>query len=303
MQGGKKYTMNGNLLLRYLSEVGEGHWARFTSALDTLEATWGRSTHARQLSMLGHVEFDFWHKPRIRWAVCQPTLAWLPESSSQIHRTVLCGRRTQKLLNVLHEQAQLLNCTIEIHPQQNNPNMIYIEAGEQYQLNQLAEAVGLANEPQSAERLAQCLPSLNEYRKLCKKRPEPQGYGIRRFDNQAKQWCEVDRATADGLYAYIMVDGTYIHCYKKGVTFVEVPRDVGLYFWLSDQQAHLLQYDAEAQTLIVPRFADLPTLYARSATLCSGRLPKLDGDSFLYYGVSASVAYNITTKLNQAVTR
>lgn len=51
--------MNGSLLLFYLSEVGNGKWTRFTDALEVVDARWGHSTHAQQLSMLGHVEFDF----------------------------------------------------------------------------------------------------------------------------------------------------------------------------------------------------------------------------------------------------
>lgn len=295
--------MNGNLLLAYLSEVGHGRWSRFTAALGTLGATWGRSTHARQLSMLGHVEFDFWHRPQIRWAVCQPVLAGLTEEKSSPYRAVLCGRRTQTLLDSLHEQAKIFNGDIEIAPQQHNPDAIFVKTAAPYQMNQLAEAVGLTHEPQVAVRLAGCLPSLSHYRTLCKMRPEPQSYGIRRFDQKLKQWREVEKSTENGLYAYLMADNSHIHCYKRGSTFLKVPREWGLYFWLSDWHTHLLQYDEATQTLTVPQFAHLPTLFARAAVLCSGILPKLVENSFRYRGVSASVAYNIITKLNQAVTR
>ncbi len=293
--------MNGSLLLFYLSEVGNGKWTRFTDALEVVDARWGHSTHARQLSMLGHVEFDFWHKPRIRWAICQPTLAWLPERNVKRHRAVLCGLRTEPFLETLRYHAAVLDCALEIVPQRHNPDAIFVQAGEQYQLNQLAEAMQFANEPQSAERLAECIPHLNAYRHLCETRPEPQGYGIRYFDGQSLRWVEVEKSAENGLYEYMMVDGSRTYCYKKEYVFTKVPRDMGLYMWLADERRQILQYDTIAQTLTVPRFAVLPTLLARAATLCSGLLPKLVENTFVYQNTPAPVAYNIMIKLNQVV--
>ncbi|MCZ7666536.1 MAG: hypothetical protein M5U34_04555 [Chloroflexi bacterium] len=158
--------MNGNLLLLYLSELGNGRWTQFTDALKTLSAIWKPSTHARHLQMLAHVEFDF-HSDPTRWAVTPPTLAWLSRHDAN-HCAVLCGQRTEPLLAKLQQSVADLDCKIEITPQENNPDAIFIIAKESFHLDTIADQIGIGSEPKSAARIAQCLPHLDDYLPLCR---------------------------------------------------------------------------------------------------------------------------------------
>lgn len=98
--------MNNNLLLAYLSALGQGAWRKFRRVFDELtinepvESIYP-TVKARQLSHLGHVEFDF--ERDLRWAISPPTLAWLPRQDGVVG--VLCGYRTKNLISKLAYHA------------------------------------------------------------------------------------------------------------------------------------------------------------------------------------------------------
>lgn len=290
--------MNGNLLLLYLSEMGNGRWSTFIDALNALSAPWGRSTHARQLQMLSHVEFDFLSDP-MRWSVTPPTLAWLPRHDTA-HCAVLCGRRTERLLADLRQFAQDVGCTLKIRQQENNPDAIFVVAKESYQIDNIAERLHIDSEPKSAERLAHCLPHLNDYLALCPLKHEPHGYGIKKLDLTQEKWVEVERTDDTGLFEYDCVEGRQYRLKIEGQCR-QTPRDFGNYALLSHLRHSILRYDDRACELVVPTFANLPVLFARAATLCSGQLPHYDylNKVYRYQGVTTAVAFAILTKLNQ----
>ena len=87
--------------------------------------------------------------------------------------------------------------------------------------------------------------------------------------------------------ACMIYDGRWVKnlLLQKGMCLQRFPR-YGLYMWLADERRQILQYDTIAQTLTVPlcRFANL---LARAATLCSGLLPKLVENTFVYQNTPA----------------
>ena len=290
--------MNGNLLLLYLSELGNGRWEKFIDALKVLSAPWRPSPHALQLQMLAHVEFDFLNDP-MHWSVTPPTLAWLPRYDGT-HRAVLCGRRTEPLLADLRKFVQDVGCALEIREQKNNPDAIFVIAKESYQIDSIAERLGIDSEPKSAERMAHCLPQLESYLTFCPLKPEPRGYGIKKFDLAKGQWIVVEYTGDTGLFEYDCVEGQQYRLKIEGQCR-QTPRDLGLYVLLSHLERSILSYDDRTQELIVPKFANLPVLFARAATLCSGQLPSYDtlNKVYRYQKVTTAVAYAILTKLNQ----
>ncbi|MCA9959243.1 MAG: hypothetical protein KC443_09415 [Anaerolineales bacterium] len=290
--------MNGNLLLLYLSELGNGRWTQFTDALKTLSAPWKPSTHARHLQMLAHIEVDFASEPK-RWSIAPPTLAWLPRYDND-HHAVLCGWRTEPLLKKLHQSIANLECHLEIMPQENCPDAIVIHAKESYQLDTIADQLSIQSEPESAARLAQCLPHLDDYLSLCPSKHEPHGYGIRQFEHINKQWEVIEHTSKTGLFEYDCVDGRQYRL-KTEDNCRELRRDEGLYALMDFHELSVLRYEGQIRALIVPSYAPLPILFARSAILCSGKLPLYDfaNKQRQYQDVSTAVAYNILTKLKQ----
>lgn len=200
--------MNHNLLLTYLSELGEGDWSTFRKAVNFLNADdeFYPSLIARRLGLLGHVEFAF-DDNNMRWALCPPTLAWLPDHDRLVG--VLCGARSQRLLDDIQRLAGDGRVTIESQRQEEGPDIIYIIAPTHKVGQEFANQLGLICEfptsldySNAALRIARCLPPLIEYEPLFTEAPEPVGFTIRSFDIDKLEWLEVERAEQSGLYWY-----------------------------------------------------------------------------------------------------
>lgn len=290
--------MNHNLLLHYLSECEFGSWAQFRQALEYLadeDDELYRSVTARQLSMLGHVEFAF--TDDLRWSICPATLAWLP-----CHDTltaVLCGQRTEPLITNLQKYAQELGCDVEIQTQTEGPDAIFVTVPSSSVGEKLAKLVDVKSEPQSAERIAHCLPALADYVRLCPEIAEPIGYKMRQFDIVISKWIDIEESTAPGLYRYDYYRPEYR--LKLNGRCLKVPRNAGLFLLLQHHKHSVLKYDRDKLTLTVPVHPRLPVLFARAATLCSGFLPYFDNESYTYtyHQVTPTVFNYIASKLSQ----
>jgi len=292
--------MNYNLLLQYLSELESGSWTQFRQALEYLaddDEELYRSVEARRLSMLGHVEFAF--TDNLQWSICPPTLAWLPRQD-QI-TAVLCGQRTEPLVENLQHQAQELNCIVEIHPQTEGADVVLVTVPSSSVGEKLAELIEVQSEPQAAERIAHCLPTLANYARLFPEVAEPIGYKMKKFDVAASRWKEVEESHKPGFYRYEYYRPEYR--LKLNGRSLKVPRNVGLFLLLQHHNRSVLQYDSEKQTLTIPVHPRLPVLFARAATLCSGYLPHFDKKTYTYtyHQITPTVARYITSKLNQQV--
>lgn len=290
--------MNNNLLLQYLSEIESGSWAQFRQALEYLadeEDELFRSVTARQLSMLGHVEFAF--NNDLRWFICQPTLAWLPCQDEL--KAVLCGKRIEPLINNLQKYAQELGCSIEMHSQKEGPDAIFVTVPSSNVGEKLASSVGIKSEPQAAERIAHCLPTLADYVRLCPEVAEPIGYKMKRFDIMISRWIEVEDTSVLGLYRYEYYRPEYR--LKLNGRCLKVPRNAGLFLLLQHHGRSVLRYDSENLTLNVPVHPRLPVLFARAVTLCSGFLPYFDKETYTYtyQQVTPTVFHYISSKLDQ----
>lgn len=290
--------MNLNLLLQYLSECVSGSWAQFRLALEYLadeDDELYRSVTARQLSMLGHVEFAF--ADDLCWSICPSTLAWLPRQDELT--AVLCGQRTAPLVADLQKHARELGCTVEIQLQTEGPDAIFVTVPASSVGEKLAELVEIRSEPQAAERIAHCLPTLADYVRLCPEVAEPVGYKMRRFDVMISHWLAVDDSSAPGLYRYDYYRPEYR--LKLNGRCLKVPRNAGLFLLLQHHERSVLQYDRDRLTLTVPVHPRLPVLFARAATLCSGFLPYFDKESYTYtyHQVTPTVFNYIASKLSQ----
>lgn len=290
------------MLLAYLSEMGSGSWAKFRAALDELAGEEDErmpSVRARGLSALGHVEFAFYGD--LRWAACPPVLAWLPRREEPA--AVLCGARTARLVDRLHERAAEAGVSIEerVQPGGEGPEAVFVAAPDREAVEELARRAGLPDQANAAGSLAGCLPSVNGYARLAREMPGPSGYEIETFDTERLRWSEVNEVSGDGLYRYKYYRPEYR--LRTGGRDLKVTREAGVYLLLGQEGRKVLRYDAAGQELAVPAAAPLPDLHARAAALCSGLLPafeRRDGVPYhLHGGVPAGIALAIMEKLDQ----
>jgi hypothetical protein len=294
--------MDHNLLLVYLSELGSGSWIQFRQALDFLAEEGEelyRTSVARNLSALGHVEFAFYDD--MRWTVCPPVLAWLPRKDKLV--AALCGARSQRLEDSIRTQAGELGlrATVEEQPEGKGPAAVFVEASSHDVVERVAALTGVAGEYNAAGRIARCLPSLDSYGQLNFESPEPSGYEVKIFDVDTLQW-EVPQAPGEGLYEYSYYRPEYR--LKLDGSCLKTTREVGVFLLLRHEQRYVLRYDPDEQELLVPVRTPLPALYGRAATLCSGMLPdftRYDGvPTYRYREVPAGIARAILTKLDQS---
>jgi hypothetical protein len=292
--------MNHDLLLQYLTEMGTGEWRAFRDGLDYLadpDQQLFRSIVARNLSLLGHVEFAFFGD--MAWAVCPEILVTLPGSKDV--RAVLCGGRSQPFVESLTVTAEETGAALQMEGQEQGPTVIIIQGRSQDILAAIAERVGIPLALSVPARLASSLPRLQPWIALCEPGWEPLGYTVRVFDAENLRWQEVERPNGDGLYQYAYYRREY-RLRQKGQS-LRVPREIGMYAWLAHVGRNVLRYDPGCCELQVPRIARMPHLHARAVTLSSGRLPAVvqaNGTITRVYGdVSEDVAHLLATALEQ----
>ncbi len=290
------------LLLGYLSELGSGSWAKFRAALDAVAGDEDErmpSVRARGLAALGHAEFAFYGD--LRWAVCPPVLAWLPRREEPA--AVLCGARTERLVDRLRERAAQVGLAIEerAQPGGEGPEGLFVPAPDREAGEELARFAGLPSQTNAAGLVAGCLPSLDGFARLASEIPGPSGYEIEVFDPARLRWSEAPNTSGDGLYRYKYYRPEYR--LRTGGRDLKVTREAGVYSLLKREGRKVLLYDAAKQELVVPVAAPLPDLHARAATLCSGLLPafeRRDGvPCHVYGGVPTGIALAIMEKLDQ----
>lgn len=290
------------LLLAYLSELGSGSWAKFRAALDVVagdEDDRMPSVRAHGLAALGHVEFAFYGD--LRWAACPPVLAWLP--SREAPGAVLCGARTDRLVDRFRERAAELGLAIDtrVQPGTEGPEALLVHTTEREAGEELARLAGLSSQDNAAGLVACCLPSLDGYARLAREVPGPSGYEIEVFDAAWLCWSEIPEAAGDGLYRYKYYRPEYR--LRTGGRDLKVAREAGIYTVLERERRKILRYDPASCELAVPVTTPLPALHARAATLCSGLLPgfeRRDGVPYrLYSGVPGGIALAILKTLEQ----
>jgi hypothetical protein len=257
------------------------------------------SVRARALADLGHVEFAFYGD--LRWAACPPVLAWLPQREEPA--AVLCGARTERLVDQLHDRAAEAGLAVQqrAQPGGEGPVALVVPAPDRDAGEDLARLATLPSQANAAGFLAGCLPPLEGYARLAREIPGPSGYEIEAFDAERLRWSEVNEVSGDGLYRYKYYRPEYR--LRTGGRDLKVTREAGVYLLLRREGRKVLRYDPAGQELAVPAAAPLPDLHARAATLCSGLLPAFgcrDGvPCQIYGGVPAGIALAIMEKLDQ----
>jgi hypothetical protein len=292
--------MNDNLLLTYLSELGHGSWSHFRQALEYLaneedDLYLYRTVKARQLSMLGHVEFAF--EGDLRWAVCEPTIAWLTREDRLTG--VLCGSRSPRLLTAIQQSCHALGGRYQQLPQDEGPDVVLISVPSSDVGEQVAQQSGVKSQLDAAIRLAEIAPDVQSYLRLCPREPMPQGFKIECYDLQRLAWTEATEANQPGFYRFTHYRREYR--LKIGDAVLKTPPYIGFFAWLRHENHFVFTYNAAEQTVCGPASATLPPLLARAAVLCSGFLPRFlpHDHTHIYQDIPPAIAHHLLDKLHQ----
>jgi hypothetical protein len=302
-----------NLLLTFLSELGAGDWATFKDACRWISERAGHEDDrawiiASNLAALGHLEFDFIGS--LEWSISPPVLTMLPYAGGW---AALCGSRTRFGIQKLGQTVESLDLWIESFPQEDGPDAILIQTNRVEQIEELADACGFRFTYLVSQQLASLLPPLQRYVSLAPSTERPIGFEIERFAAERLEWISADDDNGNGLYRYRTYQRPEIRL-RDGRTR-KIPIELGTYEWLRTSRRSVLIYRQRAKELLVPARARLPVVHARTATLCSGSLPRFEREVTLttgrrrwsptpyiaYRNVPKSIAWKIAGSLEQGL--
>ena len=258
-------------LLEWASEVGCGSWQawRETSVYLGLDP----SSAARNLSALGHVEFD-WVGDRF---CCAPSTAVLTLRSSGC--LLLTGARRRGLRERLKRcwEDEDASYDVFLRPpleQERGPATWLVEA-EIHELERFCGDCELEFHVDSGRRIAEALPRATL--ELVGEEERPDGRFDRKWlDPRLRCFCpESTTGSDDGLW-WIEENRRHVAFVRREGRWYRIPtREYGPY--IAYPQQSFVTYHARLGFLSVDNAAPLPPLLARAATLQSGRLAKQDG--------------------------
>ena len=282
--------------------IGSGPASALTRVAAALEGSglFG-DVFERRLESLGHIEIERagTSLAASSWGVVDPVIVGLSDGSATI-----AGFRSEAMMTALEEYVRDCQGSCGIEPVEAPP-VVEIAGLTTAELNELAAVVGRVTRrraqfvPRAAENLAAILPPLSNARRHLPSTSTTSARGYERWDPQKARFEPCDNASSPSAFRLSGFRRTYI--YRTTEDLASMSATVGdarivKYLAAADADRPLVGYDSAANVLYVPLGADLPGLYGRAATLCSGRPPveNLDERILEYRNVPPHVAAHLS---------
>lgn len=288
-------------LLYWISARGEGTWAQFRDAAQTLgvvQDRGGARSAMRRLILLGHVDQS---DDGARWSASPAALVRFADGAGG---GCVAGARTPKFLSELAQRGAL-----------NESPQTYYAGPPRIETSDIANRMGIADADIASERLADILPGVDEWKDGLRAVDGivPASYNVERWEGGEFRICDT-LYRRDGMYRG--ESGMYRFSRESDtsgwtrVFFFDEPSQrflrgdwYGLRFLSLGAGAKAVR-DAERGALLIPESQRWPLIYERALTLASGLLPsRADNPDWLYYPlVSLSLAETLCGKLNVNLT-
>ncbi len=280
--------MNCDMLLHWMTHLGDGTWAAFRSAVMRLAETDadidGICRRLRvTLSDMGHA--DFFVAGSQRWRALPPMLAGLPGSSSP---AVLIGGRTRTLVERLTSAAAARACRVSVEAVNDAPSRIRIE-GAQQSLSEAAAEAGIRHIPEMARSLCSAIVPVPVQVKNAQSEEAPANWSVRSFDLESLIWT--DGLQSRSACEYSSRYGPrrfYVH--KRLGHLLRLPKRDAVYAAAMLNGVKLAVYDRGAKKLSTPLSAPLPESLARAACLCTDAQAKVENGRLVYANVPPDLA-------------
>ncbi len=279
--------MNWDILLHWMTHLGEGSWQGFKNSVGRLAGeeedlenlVIGLRFH---LSDLGHA--DFFVGGSRRWRTLSPTLAGL----AQPNAAILSGGRTPALHEALFAASHRAGCTASSEELADRPMTLRITGGRT-SLLQVAADVGVRFSYLHAQRLcAELNPLFKVFEGLRDETP-PTQWSVKSFDFASMTMVDGLRRNSACEYSpRYGIARWYVHT-RLG-RLKPLPKREAIYAAAMLQGVSLLSYDAAKHCLRVPANTPPPESYSRVACLCSGRRPRISGGSLMFEEVPPAIA-------------
>lgn len=292
-----------NMLLYWMSDLGEGSWERFRNVVT--ELTGGeqdlaqlRRTLRVRLSDFGHV--NFFVGGSSGWETLPPLAAGLlaPTGTS-----LLIGARTPQLVHDLKNAATEHGIEVVEEASDDSPDLIRL-MGPSDALRECAGVAGIEYSDNHARRLANALDPVP----LLLERPRedsdcaPINWAPRAFDLQSREWVDGTLPNAACEFTPRYGRPRYFVSNRRRRLFEIVGRRQAVYAAAYQRGVALAAYEPTTRTLSVPVSAPLPEAYARVACLCSGQRANVSQGRIFYSDVHPEIGAVLLTALGQPAT-
>ncbi|MFD6950656.1 MULTISPECIES: hypothetical protein [unclassified Nocardiopsis] len=308
---------HGDVLLRWVSELGSGSvselrsglewYARSSGLPDDRGAVWG---WIGAMSALGHLDVA-WRNST--WSCSPPAVTRVPYSDGL---AAVTGERRRSALKTLLDRGPSLGLeAMWVRPpcppgELPLPMSLLLSHWSPDQLGELASLTGAEYTPCFAFQAATVLPGTKTEEVAAGPRFDVRVSRYTPFSREGTGlWTEVEGRLKDGLYRWRKTDSRTVFRLRRGGSWFKLPKEVGVYAELQRNGISVLSWTQEPGpgrwrigSLAVHRNAPLPPLHARTATLCSG-LPARTGPggAYVYDNVPWRIARAIAESLGQRV--
>ena len=280
-----------DLLLAWASEKGSGSWHNWRQASESLGLH--PVVSARNLSALGHVEFDWIGN---QFCCAPPTAVLIPRSSGSV---IVTGARPCALRGHLQALSDDDRAPYDVYfhqplAQAEGPETWLVEA-DMDDVLAFCETSGLTFEVEAGRYIAELSPIATLENAAEPDEPD---------DRYPMEWLDPTtgimttgsgKATEEGLWFVSEWRRKTAFVRRRGEWFRVPVREYGIY--LAYPKVVFLHHRYEQSVLEVDNRAPLPPLLARAATLQSGRLPLRDKGTHRYLNVDRELALVIANRL------
>jgi len=280
--------MNCDLLLTWMTHVGEGPWMSFRKAAEEIEDSdrdpleLCRSLRIG-LSDLGYA--DFFIDGTQQWRMLPPMLGGL---AGRENAAALYGGRTPALVEGLRHAAVALGGRIEAEAFQDCPTSFRV-IGERQVIAAIADRVGVSYKPHNARQVVESIRPIPSVLEDAAEEAAPLNWKARSFDIGKCEW--VDGVLPNAACEFTPTYGhSKYYVRRKSGKLLRMPKRESLYAAAMLKGVRLIEYEPNAMKLSVPLFAPMPELYARAACLCACRPAKILNGRFVYREVTPDVA-------------
>lgn len=301
----------GDILLRWMSEVGSGTIADLRNRIDWISRTVdltlpprASGRWLRDVSSLGHCEVD-WDSGH--WSIAPAALVRLPGADGL---AVVVGARRPRTMRPLNEFWGGLAPARREPPAGEMPLPItyYVTFRAEAELAESAAEAGVALGGVASLRIVKTLTDTKP--RVVTGPPAYKSELMRLVATNPRKWEPVSASNinpSDGLYSeqvhgrprfITRRDGEWFECNLSSGTFAELAREgKSALRWRPDPG----RAGADLGTVFVDWGAPLPVLHSRALVLCTGLPPKFGNTATtaIYENVPRSVAARICTSLGQ----
>ena len=284
-----------------LNHVGHGSYGAFERIAAQIEGSGlFADSFLRRQEVVGHIDVarDAWLQV-IDWAVNSATLLAVGEAN-----WVLIGSRSRALTTKLREVLVDAEITESVDAQLARVE-VSCEIGPLLERRDALGAIGVTIVERSpALALARSLPQLGDLAMGLKRIAVPSYRTLERWDTASASWEVVHSLASVG--AYRLKDFRSLYVVRSADDVLNGTAAVGaaqLVKHIANMWAHepLVGYHSKSESVVAPLGADLPGLYGRAASICSGRAPReiMEQRVIQYPSVPRDVAGTIFAKLSQ----